>query len=297
VTLKAASSGAKVFNLDAGGVNTDIDVKNCAISSCSNIGTIKGFGGDVLFDMNEFSGNTTGLTLQNDVHVTLLNELWDSSNHGTYFTFTGTFNTIQIIGGYINALSSNSATGIDVSGITSLTTGELKTVMFSGTGTYTNGTFSNAWAVECMGLTTQKDDVANGLLYISTTAATTLSGTAVPTKVAGTTTAPTLFRVSSPANNRLTYAGTKTRTFQVIVSLSVTTSGGDNTLLSFYIAKNGTVSGQGEQNVKLNNSSDQQNVTVSDVITMATGDYVEVWGENNYSSSSFTVQKMVMVIK
>ncbi len=296
VTLTAASSGAKLFNIDGGGADQDLDMKNCAIDSCYNVGTIKGLTGNIEFFMNEFKDNTNGLTFQNDDFVFLYNQLWESNNHNTFLTFTGTFNTIQIIGGFMTPLTANSGVGVDVSGITAITIGEMKTVIFSGTGTYVNGTFSIVWAVECMGLNTQKDDVAAGNMYISSSALTVIASANTPVKVAGTTTASNLFRVTMPSNNTLTYKGTKTRTFMVICSISCNAAGSSK-FFTFSIAKNGVILTESKQKFKIISNTDQPQVTISCTVSLATNDYVELWVENNTDGTDLTANTFNLAIR
>jgi hypothetical protein len=115
-------------------------------------------------------------------------------------------------------------------------------------------------------------------------------------KVSGTTTATNLFRVTSPANNRLTYTGSKSRSFQVICSLSATQPN-NNKYFSFYIAKNGVVLPESRQEIKIINSTDQVALTLSCRVTMSPNDYIEVWIENETSATDLTVQTMNLSIQ
>jgi hypothetical protein len=288
LTLTAASAGAKVFNIDAGGASLNIDVKHCYVASSDNVGLVKGFGGNVFFDDNVFTGNTNGLTFQNDDQVFLHNQYWENSNHNTFITFTGTLSSIQILGGIMMPTSANTATGIDVSGISSLANGDLRTMMFNGSGTYTTGTFTNAWTVDCMGLTTQRDEVAAGNMFDSVSVATTIGATNSPVKVAGTTASRNLYRVTMPASNRLTYTGTKTRTFLVTCAASCTGTT-NNTFFTFSIAKVGSVLTESKQKIKIASNTDQQAVAISCTVTLAPNEYVELWVENNTNVSDPTI--------
>lgn len=298
VTLTAATAGAKLFNIDAAGANLNLIIQNCYILSCNNLGLIKGFGGTVYFETIAYFYNVNGITYQDNYNVVLSNQLWDKSNYNTYEKLIGAFNIIQIIGGDRNMQMVNTPTGIDVSGVTSLVAGELKMVLFTGSGTNVTGTFSNKWEVESFGLTTEKDDVASGNLYISSTATTVISTVNTPVKVLGTTTGVNLFRVTSPANNRLTYGGTKTRRFQVISSSTAQfTSAVSNKFFTFYIAKNGTVLPESKQKVKLINNTDQTSVTLSCTVSLAANDYIELWVENNTDGTDIIVQSLNLAIK
>jgi hypothetical protein len=235
--------------------------------------------------------NTNGITLQNDNNVVLNNTLWDASNSNIYERFVGTFNVIQILGGDRLTTSANSATALHISGITSINAGSVKVVMFVGTGTYVTGTFTNPWEVEATGLKTQKDDVAGGNMYITTPVATTFTVAGAPKKAAGTTTAVDLFRVTHPVSNRLTYTGSKTRSFHVLASMSITQNN-NNKYFSFYIAKNGVVIPESRQDIKIINSTDQVSLTISCRATLAPNDYIEVWVENQAATTDVTLQTL-----
>ncbi len=297
LTLTAASAGARLFNVNAANANLNFIVQNCYILGCNNIGLVKGFGGTVYFETVAYFFNTNGITYENNTNLVLSTQLWDKSNSNTYEKLVGTFNIIQITGGDRTMQAVNSPVAIDVSGVTSLTTGELKMVLFNGTGTNVVGTFSNKWEVECFGLTTEKDDVASGNLYISTVATTVIASANTPVKATGTTTAVNLFRVTSPANNRLTYGGTKTRRFQVTGALTATASSILGTNFTFSIAKNGVILPESKQKVRIANGTDQVSVVLSCTISMGTTDYIEVWVENNTDGTDVILQNLNLAIK
>ena len=296
ITLSAPNAGGSVFNLNAGGANRNLIMENLYILGCNNVGTIAGFGGTVFMQTVAYFANTNGITFTNDTNIVILNTLWDKGNSNIYERFTGTFSSILKTGGAMQTLTGNTATAINVSGITGIGAGELKNVVFLGTGTYVNGSFSNRWEVESNGLTTEKDDVASGNIYISTSGSTTFSTLNAPVKIVGTTTAANLFRVTVSGNNRLSYAGKKTRRFQVICSLSVLSSVTNRNYL-FYVAKNGVILPESRQLLELPFSVDRGSVTISCTVSMATNDYVEIWVANSTDNSSVTINSMNMAIK
>ncbi len=294
LTLIAASGS--VFGIDALSTNQNMIVQNCFFLGCNSIGTITGVGGTVFFSTVAYFSNTNGITFQNDNNVVMNNTLWDISNFNIYERFIGTFNVIQLLGGDRVTTSANSATALHISGITSLNAGSAKVIMFVGTGTYVTGTFTNAWEVESTGISTQKDGVAGGNMYISTPIATTFALADTPTKVLGTTTSTNLYRMTHPTSNRLTYAGSKTRSFMVSCSMSITQPN-SNRFFSFYIAKNGVVIPESRQDVKVVNSTDQVSLTLSCWATLAPGDYVEVWVANQAATTNVTVQTMNLTME
>lgn len=294
--LSMTAGTGSVFGINAGATAQNMIVQNCYFLGCNSIGTIAGVGGTVFFSTIAFFSNTNGVTFQNDNNVVLNNTLWDASNFNTYESFVGTFNVIQLLGGDRLTTSANSATALNISGITSLNAGTAKMIMFIGTGTYVTGTFTNAWEVETTGISTQKDDVAGGNMYVTTPTATTFSASSTPVKMLGTTTAAGLYRMTHPANNRLTYGGSKTRAFLVSGALSITQPN-SNRFFSFYIAKNGVIIPESRQDIKVVNSTDQVSLPLSCRVTLAPGDYIEVWVANQTATTNITVETLNLSIQ
>ena len=295
LTLAAITTGSKLFNLDMGATETLLFRDNI-VASCKDIGLVKG-GYIVFFSVINYSGNTSGITYENNTNLLLDNTAWFPTNAGTFEKLTGTFGVVEKLGGFSQPMSTLSATALDVSGITSITdAGNLKNTAFLGTGTRVNGTFSGRWEVECAGITTEKDDVASGNLYLTSSTPTSFSGTNVPTKVLGTTTAVGLFRVSSGTSNRLVYDGIKTRRFSVTGSVSVTSSSA-NKYFSFYIYKNGVKLPESEQAMRLSTGVDKGSLTITCTVQLSTSDYIEIWAENTSDGSSLTVETLNLTIK
>ncbi len=164
-------------------------------------------------------------------------------------------------------------------------------VSFVGNGTRTTGTFSKEWEIDTPGLNTEKDDVANGTIYITTPIATTITAADTPCKVLGTTTSSNLFRFdTNSASNRLRYIGTKTRTFSITGSISITSANGQN--CSFYIAKNGTIDVSTIVKRKVGANTDIGAAGISGSIILAPNDYIELWVANDSGTASITILTM-----
>ena len=296
VTLVANTTGAKLFNLDMASTENLI-VRDAIIASCKDVGLVKG-GYITFFSVINYAGNTSGITYQDNANLFLDNTAWFPTNAGTFEKLVGTFGVIEKLGGFSQPTTGLAATAMDITGITTISeSGNLKNTAFIGTGTKINGTFSKKWEVDAQGITVERDGNATGSLYITTTAATDITATNSPKKVAGTTTTYELVRFTSPANNRLMYDGTKTRTFIVTAALSATGVSGTY-LYSFYIYKNGVQIPGSRQRTKVYSSSgDFQTLTLVCTVTLAPGEYVEVWGENNEASGDLTVQNMTLTVK
>lgn len=295
ITMIANTTGSKLFNLDMAATENLI-MRDAIIANCKDIGLIKG-GYITFLSVINFSGNTTGITYQNISNLLLDNLGWFSNNSGTFEKMTGTFNVIEKLGGFSHSTSALSATAFDVTGITTINeTGVLKNTAFMGTGTRIAGTFSKQWEVEAPGITTEKDEVAAGNLYLTNSNSTTFSGANIPVKVVCTTSPVSLFRVSSPSDNRLTYTGTKAKRFQVICSVSLTSQAA-NKYFSFYIVKNGVILPESRQTMRLSSGVDKGSVTLSCTIQLNANDYVEVWAENNSDNTAMTVETLNLAIK
>jgi hypothetical protein len=295
LTLVANTTGSKLFNLDIPATENLI-IRDAIIASCKNVGLVKG-GNIVFFSVINYSGNTSGITYENTSNLLLDNTAWFSNNSNTFEKLVGTFDVIDKLGGFSYAQSANSAVALDISGITTINeAGNLKNTAFMGTGSKVNGSFSKKWEVESPGINTEKDDVAAGNLYLTGSQVTNFSGVSTPAKVAGTTTAIDLFRVSSPSSNRLTYTGTKTRRFSVIASVSVTSSAA-NKYFSFYVYKNGVLMPESEQAMRLSTGVDKGSLTISCTVLLAANDYIEIWAANTSDGSSMTVETMNLSIK
>ena len=296
ITLTANTTGAKLFNLDLAATE-NLLVRDAIIAGCKDVGLVKG-GNIIFFSVINFAGNTNGITYQNNVNLLLDNTAWFSTNAGTFEKLVGNFTLIEKLGGFSQPLLTNSATALDVSGITGIVeAGNLKNTAFIGTGTKVTGVFSKKWEVEAAGLNTEKDAVATGTLSVTTSASTNIVSMNVPVKIAGTTTASDLVRFTSPASNRLVYDGTKSRTF--IVNAAMSSSGTSGTYVySFYIYKNGVQVAASRQRTKVYSSSgDIQVVSLVCTVSLSPGDYVEVWTENNESTVDLLVQNLTLSIK
>ena len=316
VTLTAP--GGTVFGI--AGTNTDSFIfRDAVVANSASVGSISGFG-LTFVSIVQFVGNTTGITYSSITKLLLSNMGWLSTNAGTYETFTGNFNFIQKQGGFSEI--NGSAIGIDVSSNPTVSNGVLTGVSFSGTSTqyvkrYTSGSyvgynFDNAWTVDCPGIPVESDQVATGNIYYDGTITTGFVQNITdnnPLNLTGnsgsnSTTAVNLLRMSSSTDNRLTYLGKKTRTFQISASLSVRGNTTTGNYYGFFIRKNGvTVTGttlvETNSLMRVNNTSDINSLSISGTVELAPNDYIEIWGQRLTSSgtTSITVFSLNLNIK
>ncbi|SFN41396.1 hypothetical protein SAMN04487989_101283 [Bizionia echini] len=291
VTL--VNSTGSIFNL-AGSASENLIIRDLVIANSASVGTINSYG-LVFTSVIQFVGNTTGIVYSNITNLLISNVGWFSSNAGTYETYTGTFNSIEKQGGFMVINGSNK--GIDVSSNPTVANAVLNGVTFSGTsteyvkkytvGTYPNYNFNNSWTVNCPGIKLESDEVATANIYYDGTITTGFVQTVAngsPFNLTGnsnsnSTTVVNVLRTASPQNNRITYLGKRTRTFQVNAALSVRGNSGVGDYYAFFIRKNGTTS-LVETNtlMRVNNTSDISSNAISGTVELATNDYIEIWG-------------------
>jgi hypothetical protein len=299
------TGGGSAFDISGG---SSLLVQNTIVASFPNVGSISNV--DLYFgNIVQFVGNADGITYTSIGNLLLNNQAWLDSNDGTFETFTGTFGLIEKVSGFSTVPTG--AVGLDVStsGL-NVADGVISGTVFSGAGTYVNKyttgsysgyNFTNAWSVNCPGIPRESDDISSGNIYYNGTITTgfvqsvkngnefNLSGTSPNLN---TTTAVNLFRVSSPQNNRLTYLGKKTRTFQINASLSVRGNSGTGDYYAFFIKKNGA-SGTSlvETNtlMRVNNTSDISSNSISGTVELAPNDYIEIWGQRLIGSGTNSI--------
>ena len=137
---------------------------------------------------------------------------------------------------------------------------------------------------------------AYGGFDITTAIATTIAAASTYVKALGTTTISTSSRgVTMPASNRLTYTQAPTRVFQVIVTLTATSAANAQTL-GFQLAKNGSLITNTEVTKSFTLLTDNETISLSTLISLATNDYLELFVSNNTAINDLTITNMSMSI-
>ena len=290
--LTLRSPGGVIFNLNAPPTE-DFVLKDAFIDSANNVGLVSGFR-FVFFRAVIFTNNTNGIEFSNIGDLFMDGQGWDDSNGGIYKTFTGTFNSIEKEGGFMEVTTATA--GIDITGITAITgAAQLKGVNFFGGGNYINGlspysgyNFTTDWDVDCPGIPLETDNNASGNFYytgdLTTGFPQSINSSNVPVEIqgGGTFAVKNLFRFANPGgqgNNRIVYEGKKKRSFQAIASLSARVESASGNFYAFAFAKNGNLITESNSVIYIANDSQIQNVSLSSVIELETGDYIEVFVE------------------
>lgn len=183
-------------------------------------------------------------------------------------------------------------TGVKLNAGATVDLGRMTTNMFRGVTTILTGfdSFTPGW--QMVSNTNIPDSRSYAYCYMNsnaTSTATTTTNTYV--KVAGTSTATTLQKMSAPASNRLTYLGKKAINAKVMVIISGSspvTAGA----ISLAIAKNGTVITAPFASLSGMSNNQVFQLILETEVTLNTNDYVEAFIANNNGTSAITITAM-----
>lgn len=131
-----------------------------------------------------------------------------------------------------------------------------------------------------------------GSMYVSTPAGKAIvAGT--PAIIGGNTTAIKTKNFTH-TNQRLTYNGAITKTFQATAAISAQSTVG-NIILSMFFAKNGVVVAESEITRKIGTANDVGAAPLVCTADCAQNDYIEVWIDVD-NNSTITIDKMVLTV-
>ena len=134
-----------------------------------------------------------------------------------------------------------------------------------------------------------------GQLYFSATAATTIAVAGTYVKMAGTTASDSLNGITMPQNNRLQNNSGTTRVFQAMARADII-DGSGNKNIAIKLAKNGVLIDATESNGETTNNVAAHS-TINWIVSLATGEYVEIWATNKSDTSSITAQHGHLFLK
>ncbi len=142
---------------------------------------------------------------------------------------------------------------------------------------------------------TALDTTLYGQLYFSATAATTIAVAGTYVKLAGTTTSDSLNGITMPQNNRLQNNSGTTRVFQAMARTDII-DGSGNKNIAIKLAKNGVLIDATESNGETTNNV-AAHATINWIVSLADGEYVEIWATNKSDTSSITAQHGHLFLK
>lgn len=199
---------------------------------------------------------------------------------------------------YSSFISLSGETSIDVSDLASIPVEGfiLDSCNFSGGGTYLTGvTHSSEKA-----LFFQNRGIINtgsiGHYRMTDNAVTTpiaVSGTFY--KIVGATAAGEFVEKFTLTDNKAVYTGALTGYFKVTAVITATS--GNNQLLKFRVAFNGTTQSDSESKITTSGSGRSENIKVQDIVSMVTGDYIEIFVTNSTAANNVTVSDLNVIIE
>lgn len=287
------------LDLDGDGTTTALDWFGVNFTNCNTIGTIKDYSNFIAQDSAFL--NSGGLTFDGTIGTIGFTQcLFDVNGTNTAFILPATLTVtrrFRII--YSSFIVTSGQTGINVNASATIPTESyiLDTVNFAGGGTYLSGvnhTSNDSLFINCVGIT---NTAVNGQLYMQGNAtATTISNTTDFFKVAGSTTPSTDNAKFSHSNNRLTCDAVISRKYLIQCTLSFTSGNGNVCEFGFFDSQLNAVRTPSRTKSTANASGRAENVVFSCVVTMQSGNYLEIHARNTSAATNITVDQMNFVI-
>jgi hypothetical protein len=288
-------TAAKAVNLNAIDSDQTLDWVRVNFTNCAEIGIIK--------DFSNFIGETLGIL--NSDKFTFDGTIGTIGMTNTIFSGTGTDKIVILPSTltitrrfrvlYSSFICTGTATGIDVDNATIPTEGFiLDTVNFSGGATYLNGinnTSNDALILNTKGIS-NSGNIGQYYMQDNVTA-TTITVEDTYYKVSGTTTVGQYIEKFTHTNNRLTYVGAFIGYFKVSAFMSVTS--GNNNVIAFRVAKNGTTIAQSTSKSTTSGAGRSENIKLSDIVELNTNDYIEVFVTNTSGTNVVTVESLNLI--
>ena len=287
------------FDLDAtGNPNQALDWLGVNFTNCAAVGTVKGYTNFIMTDSAFIE--SAGLIFDGTVGtIGFLQCIFDIATGGTMITVPATaIISRRIRLTYCAMIATAGETALNVSIAASIPVEGyfLDTVNFSGGGTYLVGvqhTDNKAAFSTCRGID-NSGSIAQYYMQGNLTA-TVIGATNTFVKTAGTTSSGTYVEKFTLTANRATYAGALIGFFKVTAVLTL--SSANNNVISARIGKTGTPTTSSETSVTTDAAGRVENCTCQDVVSLSTGDYIEVFVANRTATNNITVENLSVIIE
>ena len=289
--VNLSGSAAQPIALDWTGVNFSGCDTNLYCKTIDNFifskGAILG-GGKIIFD-----GSVGTIGIDNSL-LTGSGAAYNIIELTANCVVTRRFRTI-----YSSFVAFGSTVAIDVDASATIPTEGfiLDTVNFSGGGTKLGGldhTSNDSLFINCTGIT---NTAVNGQLYMQNNAtATTIASSSTFYKVSGTTSASADNSKFAHTDNRLTCDATISRKYLIQCTLSFNSSNGNVCEFGFYDSQLAGIRTPSRTQATANSAGRAENVSFACVVSMDSGDYLEIHCANNTASNNITVTDMNFVI-
>jgi len=288
------------LNLDAtANANQALDWFGVNFTDCAIIGTIKNYTNFILQDSAFL--NSGGLTFDGTIGTIGATQcLFDCNTSNTAIILPATLTVtrrFRITYSSFIVLSGETAINVNASATIPTESYILDTVNFSGGGTYLAGlnhTSNDSLFINCTNIT---NTAVNGQLYMQGNAtATVVSATNTFYKVLGTTTASADNSKFSHSNNRLTCDAIISRKYLIQCFLSFTSGNSNVCEFGFYDSQLAAVRTPSKTKSTANASGRAENIGFACVVTMDSGDYLEIHASNTSAATNITVDNMNFVV-
>tara|TARA_R110000851_G_scaffold258718_2_gene411199 strand:+ start:223 stop:1602 length:1380 start_codon:yes stop_codon:yes gene_type:complete len=294
ITLSAAT----ILNLDATSNPTSaIDWYGVNLSDSADIGLIKNYSNFVVSSIAVLNasglvfGGTTGTIAFSD-------SIFVGQSSGAIVTLADTMIvTRRFRVKYSAFIATGASVALNVSTLATIPVEGyiLDTCNFSGGGTYTGGVQYDDRLSFFTGNVGISNSTSVAVYYmLGNTTATTITTAGVPVKASGVTTSGASSQGFTMTNNRATYSRGVGRTFHI--SVIVTVTGSNNVQVGTMIAVNGTVLADTRQGTTANSAGRDANVSAQGSVGLVEGDYVEVFVENEGTTTDLTVEGLHVII-
>lgn len=288
IALDATGNGVQA--LDWMGVN---------FTDCAVIGTVKNYNNFVMTDSAFL--NSGGITFDGTINTVAFNTcLFDCNAGNTAIVVPATATIgrrVRVV--YSSFIVLSGETGLDISSSATVPVEGfiLAACNFAGGGTYLGDlehSSEKSLFTNCRGIV-NTGSIGQYRLNDNVTA-TTISLQNTFYKVAGATVAGEFVeKFTISADNRATYSGALTGFFKVTAVATATS--GNNQLLRFRVAKNGVTHADSESKVTTSGSGRSENVKFQDILSLVTGDYIEIFVANGTAANNVTVSDMNVIIE
>ena len=283
----------------AGGV-TVFTMASCEVRNCASLGTLDTLFGASIVNNNAYNC-TQGLTiLGNSWELISIKEFAAASTSAAFIGIdlgTAVTKGIELINLFMDA----PAGGIAVKGAANSAN-----VSAGNLATFTGGNFPGVITPES-GLDVENairwrslnndgipDTRVDALLSLQSNAtATTIAAINTPVLVAGTWTVELESHMEGTTAGRITYKGERDSKLPITGSVSVEPVSGTNIKMSAYIAVNGSVVA-GSQRSATASAGSPSSITLPWQAVFSEDDYVEIWVENNDTTSNILVGSGVL---
>ena len=276
-----------------------IDWFGVNFTDCNTIGNISNYSNVIVADSAFL--NSGGLTFDGSIGTIGFSQcLFNCNTSNTAIILPATLTVtrrFRII--YSSFIILSGETGINVNASANIPTESyiLDTVNFSGGGTYLAGinhTSNDALFINCTNIT---NTAVNGQLYMQDNiTATIISNTTDFVKIAGTTSASVDNSKFTHSNNRLTCDATISRKYLIQCTLAFTSGNANICQFGFYDSQLSGIRVPSKTKSTANASGRAENVVFSCVLTMKSGDYLEIWCRNTSATTNITIDQLNFVI-